>query len=98
MPLTSREENILDKNREVIVDVLTDLMQVVEQLYLHGVLNEIQKNRIKSSSPITNNGEMLVDMVRRRSIKDFQTVSRCLRSMRQGLIADILEGGGQWMI
>lgn len=86
-------------NREVMVELLKDTTRLTEQLHLQGLLNDKYLQQISATSPTIENTEMLFDVIRRRSLEDFQTTIRCFRAMRQqSHVAEILEGGVQWMI
>src|SRR6218665_2510197 len=95
-PLTDNEISILDTNQESLVDLM-DCSDLVVRLYSAQVINGRQRETISSEPTNHRRNEVLLDILRRRSIDDYRQVVRCLHESNQNHVAEILdEGGGRF--
>src|SRR6218665_809919 len=92
-PLTENEISILDTNRESLVD-LVDCSELLTSLYSAQVINGRQLETISSEPTNHRRNEVLLDIIRRRSIDDYRQVVRCLHESNQSHVAEILDKGG----
>jgi len=92
-PLTDNEISILDTNQESLVDLM-DCSDLVIRLYSAQVINGRQRETISSEPTNHRRNEILLSIVRRRSIDDFRQVVRCLHETNQSHVAVILDKGG----
>lgn len=92
-PLSDKENEILDSNRESLIDTI-DTSGLLFQLYAKGVVNIRQRDLIQSKPTNYKSNEVLIDLVTRLSRKSFFIFINCLRESNQSYIADILENKG----
>jgi|SRR6218665_556300 len=92
-PLTDNETSILDTNRESLVD-LVDCSDLLTRLYSRQVINGRQRETISSEPTNHRRNEILLDILRRRSINDYIQMVQCLHESNQSHVADILDKGG----
>src|SRR6218665_793136 len=91
-PLTENEISILDTNQESLVDIM-DCSDLLGRLYSAQVINGRQLETIKSKKRNHRKNEVLLDMLRRRSVDNYKQVARCLHESNQSHVADILDKG-----
>src|SRR6218665_263037 len=89
-PLTENELSILDANQESLVD-LVDCSELLTSLYSAKVINGRQRETISSEPTNHRRNEVLLDILRRRSIDDYRQVIRCLHESKQSHVAEILD-------
>lgn len=92
-PLTSKEMSILDTNHGSLVDLL-DLTDLLSLLYSSKVINNRQKDSISSKPTLHEKSEALLQILRRRSLRDYRETVTCLHMSQQSHIAEILSIGG----
>src|SRR6218665_508426 len=92
-PLTDNELSILDINQESLVDLL-DCSDLLIRLFSAQVINGRQRETISSEPTNHRRNEVLLDIIRRRSIDDYRQVVRCLHESNQSHVAEILDKGG----
>lgn len=97
LPLTIRQENTIDLNRYILVDLIKDSSKLADKLYKKLVLNERQRDHV-CDLHATRANEILLDILRRKSIQHYKATVRCLREIDQELAADILDGQGRIII
>src|SRR6218665_2203102 len=71
-----------------------DCSDLLGRLYSAQVINGRQLETIKSKKRNDRKNEVLLDMLRRRSVDDYKQVVRCLHESNQSHVADILDKGG----
>ena len=91
--MTERELSILDTNQESLIDLL-DLSILLGLLHSAKVINKRQMDFISSKATSQNKIEVLLDILHRRSLRDYQQMISCLRQSNQSHIADVFESGG----
>lgn len=91
-PLTPDEISALDTDRNTLIAKL-DLSYLLGHLYSSKVINMMQMNFVSDSE---NSNYELIEILRRRSRRDFQETIHCLRLTKQSHVAAILLkcGGG----
>src|SRR6218665_558206 len=92
-PLTENEISILDTNQESLVD-LVDCSELLPRLYSAQVINRRQRVTISSEPNDLKRNEVLLDILRRRSVDDYRQVVQCLHESNQSHVAEILDKGG----
>ena len=92
-PLTDNELSILDTNQESLVD-LVDCSDLLIRLFSAQVINGRQRETIFSEPTNHRRNEVLLDILRRRSVDDYRQVIRCLYESNQSHVAEILDKGG----
>lgn len=89
-PLRKEEIKVLDINHECLVDLI-ETEDLIMRMFAKGVLNVRQKDFIASKATPHEKNEALLDILRRRSLKDFLVTIACLKETNQTHIAEILE-------
>ena|SRR6218665_2454474 len=92
-PLTDNEISILDTNQESLVDLL-DCSDLLIRLFSAQVINGRQRETIFSEPTNYRRNEILLDIIRRRSIDDYRRMVQCLHESNQSHVAEILDKGG----
>lgn len=92
-PLRTKEISRLRANHGSLVDLL-DLTTLLGLLYSTKVINKRQKDSISSKSTSHEQNGALLEIVRRRSLRDYGQTIRCLHDSQQIHIAEILDCGG----
>lgn len=92
-PLTRKEMTILETNHRSLVDLL-DLTDLLGRLYSSDVINRRQMDSISSKPTSHEKNEALLDILRRRSLRDYIQTIACLRLSQQRHIAETLDKGG----
>ena len=92
-PLTEKQISLLDANQEILVD-LVDCSELLVRLYAAQVINRRQRVTISSEPNDIKKNEILLDIIRRRSIDDYRQLIRCLHESNQSHVAELLEKGG----
>lgn len=80
--MTEKEISILDANQERLIDLL-DLSDLPGRLYFSKVINRRQVNFISSKPDSKSRSEALIDILRRRSLRDYWQTISCLRESDQ---------------
>lgn len=89
--MTQDKISALD-NRNALIDAL-DLSDLLGHLYSSNVINNRQMNSVADSR---NRNETLIDILRRRSIRDYNEMIRCLDLTEQSHVAAMpLKCGGR---
>lgn len=92
-PLTEKEVSILDTNQESLVDIM-ELSDLLGLLFSKKVINKRQMELISSLQTSYKKNETLIDILRRRSLRDYWQTIAYLHSTKQSHIAEIFEEGG----
>ena|SRR6218665_1965573 len=92
-PLTDKEISILDKNRGSLVDLL-ELKDLLGPLFASKVINKRQTETISSKQTSHERNDILLDILRRRSLQDYHNTIKRLCESQQRHIAEILDNGG----
>jgi len=85
--------SILETNHEMLVDRL-DLNKLLTLLYSWNVINKRQRDSISSKPASLDRNETLLEMLRRRSLRDYNVTINCLHGTNQSHIAQMLDHGG----
>lgn len=93
LPLTYKEKMTIDLNRDILVDSIRETSKLANRLYLKSAINKRQKDDICSYFN-TRANETFVNILRRRSVRNYQDTVECLHKMNQNSMAKILEGKG----
>jgi len=70
---------------------LVDCSDLLARLYAAQVINKRQREAISAKPTDTEKNEVLLDILRRRSIDDYRQVVRCLHESKQSHVAEILD-------
>src|SRR6218665_4154292 len=92
-PLTQKQITQLDRNQEVLVELLEISPEMVDQLYSRGVITRRHKEHICSISSVAFRNEAFLDILRRRSFWNYKQTIECLRTSQHRVTrkaADIL--------
>lgn len=92
-PLAEKEVSILDANQERLVDLL-EVVDLLGLLHSKKVINKRQLELISSQQTSYKKNDMLLEILRRRSLHDYQQTIICLQLSNQIHIAAIFEEGG----
>ena len=92
-PLRDSEISILTTNQESLVDLL-ELIDLLRLLYSSNVINKRQRESISSKQTSHEKNEALLDILRRRSIHDYNITIKQLHHTKQSHIAKLFERGG----
>ena len=68
-----------------------DCSDLLARLYAAQVINKRQREAISAKPTDTEKNEVLLDILRRRSIDDYRQVVRCLHESKQSHVAEILD-------
>lgn len=96
-PLTEKQTAQLDRNQEVLVDLLEISPELIGQLYSRDAITRRHKEHICSISSLAFRNEAFLDILRRRSFWNYKQTIECLRTSQHRVtrkVADILEEGG----
>src|SRR6218665_2726691 len=94
-PLTDRQMTTLHMNQEILLELLEMSPQLIEELYSRNVVTKRHKDFICGQQLSEfKRSETFLDILRRRSFRDYKETIKCLRASNQKHIAEILEGGG----
>lgn len=93
-PLTDKEETTINVNQEILVELIERTSQLAQQLHFKGVVNKRQMDYICGHPGDMKKNEALLDILRKRSIRDYQETICILRMSGQDFVADILQKGG----
>ena len=93
-PLTDRQMTTLNMNQEILLELLEMSPQLIEELYSRKVLTRRHNDFICGQFSKFKKIETFLDILRRRSFRDYKETIKCLRASNQTHIAEILEGGG----
>src|SRR5688572_5300185 len=85
----------LNINQEVLVELMEMSPELIEKLYSRNILNKRHKDFICGQLSELKKSETFLDILRRRSFRDYKETIKCLRASNQKHIAEILEGGGK---
>lgn len=91
--MTEREVSILDANQECLVDLL-ELVDLLSCLHSTNVINKRQMELISSQQTSFKRNDTLLNILRRRSLRDYRQTIACLLLSNQKHIAEIFENGG----
>lgn len=92
-PLTGKEISILDTNHGSLVDLL-QLPDLLGLLCSTKVINKRQNDSISSKATPHERNDALLDILRRRSLRDYHNTIICLCDSQQTGIAELLDSGG----
>lgn len=92
-----KEEMTLTVNREVLLELIEGTSYLSQKLHSIGVLSRRQKEYISGQPGDIKRNEVLLEILNRRTIGDYEETICCLRSSGQKHVADILEGGGKFI-
>lgn len=84
--MTPEEISTLDTDRNALITKL-ESSDLLGHLYSSKVINMMQMNFVSDSE---NRNHELIEILRRRSRRDYQETIRCLRLTKQGHVAAML--------
>lgn len=88
-PLTTNEMSKLDVNQNSLIAKL-ELSDLLGRLYSSNVINMRQMNFISSKPDPESRTETLIDILRRRSLRDYRQTISCLHISKQSHLAVLL--------
>jgi len=88
-PLNEDRREFIDTNRDSLLQLINPDRGFVEHLF-----NSQHKDHIKCGVNTTDKVERLLDIVRRRSVADFNKLVNALHTGGQPYLAQMLEQGG----
>jgi len=92
-PLTVKEILTIDTNQNTMIELL-NLSDVLGRLRSSNVINKRQEASISSESTPFKKTEVLLEILRRRSLCDYRNTISCLENSNQNRIAELLKSGG----
>lgn len=92
-PLGQDQISILNANQEILVDLM-DPNDLIGQLFSAEVLNYRQQKSISSEPNVFVKTQTLLEIIRRRSLRDYKKTIEGLHATNQSHVAQILEEGG----
>lgn len=92
-----KEEMTLTVNREVLLELIERTSDLSEKLHSIGVLSRRQKEYISGQPGDIKRNEVLLGILKRGTIGNYEETICCLRSSEQQHVSDILEGGGKFI-
>lgn len=93
-PLTCRETKLIDTNYDVLTQVL-DPNNLVFQLYSRCAITMEQMQTIKCKPTDFERSDALLEILRRKSLRDYSVMISTLRESNCGRAGNILEGIGK---
>src|SRR6218665_213122 len=97
-PITDRQMMALNVNQEILLELMEMSPELIEELYSRNVLTKRHKDFISGQLSELKKSETFLDILRRRSFRDYKETIKCLRASKQTHIAEILEGGGNLLL
>ena len=97
-PLNDDQRRVIDLNRHALVRLIETNRSTVEHLYANKCFNSQHKERIESGVDKFDRVDKLLDIMRRRSVADFNKLIENLYIDGQPRLAQMLkQGGGKMM-
>jgi len=89
-PLDDELRRVIDDNRHGLVKVIDPKPGFINRLYANGCFNEEHKEHIECGEKVSDKVDRLLDIVRRRSVADFNKLVEALYSDDQPVVAKVL--------
>jgi len=91
--LSPRKRDLLRINREILINIL-DAANLLDGLYMNGVIDTKQKEVISALQSDSEKNEALFNVLEHGSFDSYSKFVKCLREIDKGDVADILQHGG----
>ena len=94
-PLDDKQRRVIDANRHVMVQLLIDSIEcgIIDRLYENKCFNLLHKNHIESGTDKLKKVGKLLDIVRRRSVVNFNKLINALDTVGYPPLAQVLREG-----
>ena len=97
-PLSNDQRSIIDYNRDQLAHQLAQLIDpecgIIDQLHDSKCFNQLHKDHIKSVNTALHKADLLLDIMKRRSLADFKKLAELLHKYGCPLLAQLLMKGG----
>ena len=93
-PLSNDQRSIIDYNRHQLVRQIDPECGIIDQLHDSKCFNQLHKDHIKSGNITFNKADLLLDIMRRRSLVDLKKLAVLLCTYGCPILAQLLNKGG----
>ena len=93
-PLNDRQLSVIDANRHTLMKEIDVNQKLLERLCAISCINDFHKQSIESRPTMFERARKLLDIVRYRSVENFNMLVVELKKDGQQKVARLLEGGG----
>jgi len=94
-PLSNDQRSIIDYNRYQLAQQIDPECGIIDQLHDSKCFNQLHKDHIKSGKTPFDKADLLLDIMRRRSLADLKKLAELLCTYGCPILAQLLnEGGG----
>ena len=96
-PLSNDQRSIIDYNRHQLAQQMAHQYPecgIIDQLHDNECFNQLHKDHIKSGKTPFDKADLLLDIVRRRSLDNFKKLAALLHKYDCPLLAKLLMKGG----
>ena len=93
-PLNDRQRRVIDANRRALVRLIDPDKGIINRLYGQRCFNSQHKDRIECGVDKLDKVSKLLDVMRRRSVANFNKLTDALDTDGQPRLAQMLKQGG----
>lgn len=83
-PLDKYRQQCIRQNLPCLIDLLNLKGGLLDSLYAEDFINTSQHNRINEQQTTAKKNELILDILRRKSVADFKKFIRCMKNQDNG--------------